>query len=138
MIFKRRCEIARGQLDIAPLIDCVLLLLLFFMLSSSMILPTVLRVSLPQSSAAAIEQGRAIRVTIDKSGALYWQGEGVTQEALGENIARLAAVAPDTLLVLDADREVSHGRVVTVMSLARAHGLTRLAIAATRERAGKE
>lgn len=134
MIFKRRCVIAKGQLDIAPLIDCVLLLLLFFMLSSSMISPTAIKVNLPASGAATAQKGRSVRIAIDKSGAVFWQGKAVVMEELEERIAKLATVEPDTLVVLDADREVNHGRVVRVMSLAHKHGLTRLAIAAVKEK----
>ena len=36
---------------------------------------------------------------------------------------------PATLIVIKADREVDHGRVVAIMDAARGYGLTKLAIA---------
>lgn len=134
MNFKRRCEIARGKLDIAPLIDVVLLLLIFFMLSSSMIMPTALKVNLPRSQAASAQAGRTVRIMVDRDGGLYWQGRAVTKDGLAERMERLAGSEPETLVVLDADRDASHGAVVEVMSMAYAHGLRRFAIAAVKEK----
>ena len=129
MIFKRRCEIAKGKLDIAPMIDVVLLLLIFFMLSSSMILPMALKLNLPRTAASSAQRGKRIRVTIDRSGALFWQGARVEVAELENRLAELSATERETLIVLEADRDVAHGRVVEVMGMARTHGLTRLAIA---------
>jgi biopolymer transport protein ExbD len=133
MLFKRRCEIARGKLDIAPLIDVVLLLLIFFMLSSSMILPSALKINLPQSSVAGPQAGRKIRITINKEGEISWQGKRVQMEVLERRLLKLAAFDRGALVLLEADRDVSHGRVVEVMSLAHKFGLNRLAIAAVQQ-----
>ncbi|MDD5555906.1 MAG: biopolymer transporter ExbD [bacterium] len=138
MIFKRRCKIERGKLDIAPLIDVVLLLLIFFMLSSSMVLQTAFRIDLPRSPAAAVQGGRTVKLTIDRSGRLFWQGKRVEREELDRKMADLAAAEPGTLVVLDADRGVRHGDVVGVMGMAHARGLRRLAIAAELEAAERK
>ena len=137
MIFKRRCEIAKGKLDIAPLIDVVLLLLIFFMLSSSMIMPSALKVNLPRSSAARPRRGRKVTVSINREGRIFWQGKAVDIEGAGKRFAEIAATDPDMTVVIEADRDSRHGRVVEVMSLARSHGLTHLAIAAVREKASR-
>ena len=132
MIFKRHCQIAKGKLDIAPLIDVVLLLLIFFMLSSSMILPTALKVTLPKTGAARAHRGRRIRLTIDRGGALYWQDARVDEHALEKKLEELSATESGTLIVLEADRDVPHGRVVEILGLVREHGLSKIAIAAAR------
>jgi biopolymer transport protein ExbD len=133
MLFKRRCEIARGKLDIAPLIDVVLLLLIFFMLSSSMILPSALKVNLPQSSVASPQAGRKIRITINREGEISWQGKRVQMEELERRLLKLAAFDRGALILLEADRDVRHGRVVEIMSLAHKFGLNKLAIAAVQQ-----
>jgi biopolymer transport protein ExbD len=136
MIFKRHCTIARGKLDIAPLIDVVLLLLIFFMLSSSMIQPTGLSVNLPASEVASMQPGDKVRIAIDESGALLWRGNPVEKAELEKRLEMLFAAEPETLIILEADKEVSHGSVVEVMSLIRLKGLKRLAIAAERKSGG--
>ncbi len=133
MIFKQHCEIAKGKLDIAPLIDVVLLLLIFFMLSSSMILPSALKINLPKSSVAKPQTGRKLSVKINREGAISWQGKPVGIEELEKRFVKLAALNQQALIVLEADRDVNHGRVVEVMSLAHKYGLRRLAIAAQRQ-----
>ena len=62
MRFKRHIELEKGQLDIAPLIDVVFLLLIFFMLTSNFISQKGIRVNLPSalSSKAAIKELKSI------------------------------------------------------------------------------
>ena len=50
-------------------------------------------------------------------------------KALQQLLLNRAQRDPNTMVVIKADEGVSHGRVVSVMDLARNQGLTRLAIA---------
>ena len=61
MRFKRHIELKKGQLDIAPLIDVVFLLLIFFMLTSTFISQQGIRVNLPGAvSSKPLLQGDLI------------------------------------------------------------------------------
>ena len=104
------------------------------MLSSSMILPSALKINLPKSSGAGFQSGRRIRLKIDKDGEIAWEGKPLAFEELEEKLAKLATTDRETLILIEADRDVRHGRVVEVMSLANKYDLRKLAIAAEREK----
>ena len=53
----------------------------------------------------------------------------VDEEALTQLLDKAHGENPETLVLVQADKAVAHGKVVAVMDLARRHGLARLAIA---------
>ena len=133
MNFQRKTEFKMGRLDIAPLIDVVLLLLIFFMLTSSFITPEGLRVDLPESSVTEPQERENLVVVISEEGELYLDDELISWETLQDRLAADLSGGQDRVLILKADKETRHGMVVRVMSLARELGWKRMAIAAQPE-----
>jgi len=119
-----------GRLDIAPLIDVVLLLLIFFMLTSSFITPAGLRVDLPESSVTEPQEKENLIIVVSREGELYIDDTPVSWEDCRDRLASGLTGSPEMVLILKADRDARHGIVVRVMSLARELGWKRMAIAA--------
>ena len=118
-------------LDLTPLIDVVFLLLIFFMVTTTFISqPAGMQVDLPRSeSRDTIPEGEDVTLHIDAEGGVAVDDERVDLSALRRKLSQAARDDPSTLVVLRADQEVKHGRVVQVMDLARDLGLRRFAIA---------
>jgi biopolymer transport protein ExbD len=127
-------------IDITPMIDIVFQLVLFFMVSTTFISAPGFQVDLPRSSAqTVIAEKKDINVWMTcgtrleggacTDGPVYVDDQPVTGARLRTIFERTAGVDPSTLVVIKADQGVKHGRVVTVMDMARSEGLTRLAIA---------
>lgn len=117
------------SIGVAPLLDIVFLLLVFFMVTTSF---RSAEIPLELADAASAEQSTAPRevlvVEISAAGAIHLDGEPLEPDALGRAFAR-AAGAGGKPVVLRADEGTPHGRVVTVLDLARRRGLTDVAIA---------
>ena len=131
MRFKRSVKIERGYLDITPLIDVVFLLLIFFMLSSSFVFSPGIKVDLPETVSSENIQATDLVVTITKDKRLFFRDMDVpiSMEGLHERLKAAASKTPTARLIVKADANVPHGRVVKVMSLAWDSGLRKLAIA---------
>lgn len=117
-------------IDVSPMIDIVFQLVLFFMVSTTFISAPGIQVDLPRASADVVlsdKQDLDIWMTLDDE--IYVDDEPVTLEELRSRLRRAAETDPNTLVILKADTGVVHGRVVTVMDMARGYGLLRLAIA---------
>jgi biopolymer transport protein ExbD len=69
----------------------------------------------------------AIAVLVD--GRVVVQGKVVDPDALKLILEKAHAENPETLVLVQADEGVAHGKVVAVMDMARRQGLPRLAIA---------
>jgi biopolymer transport protein ExbD len=116
--------------DITPMIDIVFQLVLFFMVSTTFKSAPGIQVDLPRSSqdvVVADKDDLNIWMTLD--GAIFVDDQPVDVARLKTILERTAERNPETLVVIKADTGVEHGRVVTVMDMARLRGLSRLAIA---------
>ncbi len=130
MRFKRKTSLEKGRLDIAPLVDVVLLLLIFFMLTSSFITPSGLRIDLPSAEAVEPQEREHLTVIITEEGEILIGENPISWVDLRPRLAAALAADPGRTLILEADRHSRHGTVVRVMSLARELGWERMAIAA--------
>jgi biopolymer transport protein ExbD len=130
MRFRRNKE-EEPILAITPLIDIVFLLLIFFMLTSHFHVAAGVPIKLPKVTQSAYEgKSQEIICAIDREGSIYLKGEKTDLKALGPRLKTLAEKGELIQLVLQADKEVKHGRVVQVMDLAKSAGVSSIIIAA--------
>jgi biopolymer transport protein ExbD len=130
MRFKRNKEDEPG-LGIAPLVDIVFLLLIFFMLTSHFDIASGIRINLPKAAHRVFEQEKEnITLLMDSNGKIYLEGKEIKDDEL-RNKLRLMVEKKDMIqLVLQADKEARHGRVVQIMDLAKNAGIHSIIIAA--------
>ena len=125
-----RSRRAEPVVDVTPLIDIIFQLVLFFMVSTTFVTAPGIEVDLPRSSAdTVLREQDDLSIWISSDGAVYVDDRPVDFSGLESAMDRAAQKNPNTLVMLKADREVDHGRVVAVMDAARNRGLTQLAIA---------
>lgn len=118
------------RVDVTPLIDIIFQLVIFFMVSTTFVNAPGIQVDLPRSSAdTLIRDKEDINIWMTSGGAIFVERESVTWEQLQRMLTLSAGADPSTMVIIKADKDVDHGRVVGVMDLARSRGLTRLAIA---------
>jgi biopolymer transport protein ExbD len=123
----RRADVV---VDVTPLIDIIFQLVLFFMVSTTFVTSPGIEVDLPRSSSETILRDKDdINLWVTADGAVYVDDRSVDWPGLQGALESAARVNPATLIIIKADRDVDHGRVVGVMDLARSLGLHRLAIA---------
>ena len=117
--------------DLTPLIDVVFLLLIFFMVSTTFIRePGGIRVDLPHSDTQEfIREGEEVVIKITASGDLFLDEVPMPESALTDELQQAVKRDPSTVVIIKADQDVDHGRVVHVMDLAKRIGLHRLAVA---------
>lgn len=125
----KRVKLKEAGLDITPLIDVVFLLLIFFLLSSSFIMQPGIKVTLPEATTDDIKTKKDVFVTITQDGSYFLNEEAISLAVLPDKLRVMVAREADQLLIVKADREVTHGRVVEVMNIAKRAGIDRLAIA---------
>ncbi len=126
-----------AEINITPLTDIFLVLLIIFMVTSSVIVnqgagggaKAGLKVNLPKGGSSDVTPTpKDLSVAVLADGRLVLSGNVVTEDELRAAFADAKAKAPDTLVVVQADEGVSHGKVVQVMELAKGAGLAQLAI----------
>ena len=119
-----------ARFDLTPLIDVVFLLLIFFMLTTTFVnLENRVKVNLPSGDFAAAESSENIIVTITENNTIYLNGKLIDPLKLTESVAAEITEEPERIVVLEADKNVLHGKVIRVMDLLKKGGAERIAIA---------
>jgi len=116
--------------EMTPLVDVVFLMLIFFMVSTSFTVSNSLKLELPSSQASSQDkQMKEVLISVDVKGQLYVQEEAVEDGDLRRRILNISKGDPNMRVVLRADANSLHKRVVFVMDTVRELGMGKLAIA---------
>jgi biopolymer transport protein ExbD len=121
------------EISVIPLIDVMLTLLMFFVMTATFDQRSLMRVSLPESSAEPVTtEQEALTLLIDAEGRTYIGANEVINPNVDTIKAALSAVAGDDRerpISLRADGKTPHQAVITAMDALGQLGFTRLSIA---------
>ncbi len=113
----------------ASLTDIVLLLLIFFLLTSSFITQSGIRIQLPRSETKEQLSDRHIIITLTSENEIYIFNEKVEKKNFQSRLKELLGDEKDKLVVLRADKSVPIQEVIDIMDITRLVGLTRFVVA---------
>jgi biopolymer transport protein ExbD len=114
------------EINMVPLIDVMLVLVIIFMVTAPLMTHAV-KVDLPKASSQKNEvKPQTISLSIDASGALYWNKEKADWAALPERLKAESAKDPQPELHIRADENTAYKKVAELMSEAAKVGLTKI------------
>ena len=124
-------EKKKARIEIIPMIDTMFFLLVFFMIATlSMTLQRGMPVNLPTAGSTTDKVKEQVSLTITEDGALYYDKDPIAVQTLQANCSRSSGNRDsDPSVVINADEQVSHGRVIEVMDKVRLSGIHNMAIA---------
>ncbi|MBN2800885.1 MAG: biopolymer transporter ExbD [Deltaproteobacteria bacterium] len=110
------------EINIAPLIDMVFILLIFFMVSTTFVRDLQLDLERPGAATAAVSDSRAIRVQVDRRGDLYLDGQPVKAWMLEGRVRDRLANSSLKAVLVTADKHLDTGALVEVVDQCRMAG----------------
>jgi biopolymer transport protein ExbD len=123
------------EINVVSLIDVLLTLLMFFVLTTTFVQHSSLKVELPQASAEDRDmQPPAITIMVDRDGHFYVGSDEVAGEGVGplkDAIARVAGDDRNQTVTIRADAMTAHQNVVIAMDALGQLGFSHLSIATT-------
>jgi biopolymer transport protein ExbD len=126
-----------SEINITPLTDIFLVLLIIFMVTSSVIVnqpgstgaKAGVKVTLPKGGVTDVSVSPTdLSVAVLADGRIVLAGTVVTEEELKKKFDAAREQNPQTMVIVQADEGVTHGKVVQVMEMAKSAGLAQLAI----------
>jgi len=115
-------------INLTPLIDVVFLLLIFFMVTTTFTsIRYGIRVNLPKTTTPEQKIEENVVISITKDNKIYLGKKWVREEELVPLLKR-EIKKKGNFVVINADKDVKHGKVVRVMDLAKKAGAVKLGI----------
>lgn len=114
---------AMENFSMSSMTDVIFLLLIFFMITSTLVVPSSLKVTLPQSSQQQTSERPMVRITLDRDLHYYvalgsGEEQAVAFEEIAPFLAHAAEVEPEMFVALYADEEVPYREIVRLLNLA--------------------
>ena len=120
------------NIGIAPLVDIVFLLLIFFMVTSHYDIAAGVQIKLPRvtKKTANPDSESQIVIIVDKDGNAFLDSAKIDMKTLKSRLTEEVKSRGMLNLILQADSDVRHGRVVEIMDMAKSAGINSIIIAA--------
>ncbi len=120
---KTKLEIIRGRPDLTPMIDVVFLLLIFFMLSSSFVRVSGVKVELPVTESDSKSSAEKLVITIDHKNQFYFNDRPLSWGALKAQVNSFKTKWKADTAIVRADRGTSYGEVTRLVAFMKESGL---------------
>jgi len=117
------------EINLTPLIDCLLFLIIFFMLSTTFTKASKLQISLPEAKGDVSAQ--TLEVSVSATGDFAVNGQVLASRqatSLRSAIEKASEGSRDIPFMISADGNTPHQAVVTVMDVAGQMGFQSLSI----------
>ena len=119
-----------ANIDIAPLMDMMFVLLIFFVVTSTFTRETGVEVSKPQAQTASQMEKENILIAITRDGTIHMDERQVDLASLVDVLKGILAKNPDMEVVLIADKDAITGKLVSVIDACTLAGVKKVSIAA--------
>jgi biopolymer transport protein ExbD len=126
----RKGKIKSAELNMAPLIDMVFILLIFFLVTTSFVKETGVDINRPTAGSAVSKEKAGILVAVTADGRVYMDKHEIDVRAVRANVERALAENPESQVLVIADKESLTGTVIMVMDGCRLAGAENVSLAA--------
>ncbi len=118
----KRSQVEDIQINLTPMIDCLLFILVFLLLSTTFNQQSRLNLSLPDAQGVPPKQyDQKIEVMVDSSGHYAVNGQALSSKEVADLSAAIKQVAEDRrdlMFIIAADAKATHQDVIRVMDTA--------------------
>ncbi len=132
MIGEMKFKIKRRkpELSIAPLIDCVFLLLIFFMVTTTFTKETGVKIKKPVAKKSDVMLDQNMLIAVTETGEFWHDSRKLTLDGIKYAVYNRLLEYPETNVVIIADKKSITEWVVGVLDAAKQAGARKISIAA--------
>lgn len=118
------------ELNIAPLIDMVFILLIFFLVTTSFVRETGIDINRPTAATAVSKEKATILIGITKDDRIFMDRREIDIRAVRAHVERALAENPEGAVIVVADRESRTGIAINVMDECKLAGAKNVSLGA--------
>jgi biopolymer transport protein ExbD len=117
-----------SAINIVPFVDIILVVLIIFMVTTPLIMKPSINVNLPKAGSGDDTTPSELTLSISADGSVALNGKASDEATIQAFAQEMVAKRPDVQAIVSADRDVPHGRVVTIIDAVKSGGVKRFAI----------
>ncbi|MCS7258475.1 MAG: biopolymer transporter ExbD [candidate division WOR-3 bacterium] len=124
-----------SEINITSLADVAINLMIIFLIAgiSVALSRTEISVTLPKSSAATIQKGEGLTITITKEKKILIENKTVSLEKFSQELAQIQNEKPFSRAYLLADVNIDYGTIIKVITEVRNQGIEQIGLVVTPE-----
>jgi biopolymer transport protein ExbD len=117
-----------SDINIVPFVDVILVVLIIFMVTTPFIMKPSININLPKAGSGGETTPSELSIGIAANGTLTLNGKPSDEAGIGSYSKELATKNPETQAIVSADKDVPHGRVVSIIDAIKTGGIKKFAI----------
>jgi biopolymer transport protein ExbD len=118
-----------AEINTVPFTDVVLVLLVIFMVTTPFLFQGSFQVKLPKVAAPSPNLPETITITVAVGNKILLNDKEIALDDLAGQLKTMVQQKPSAIVMINADKAVTHGEVTQVMSKAYLAGVTKVGIA---------
>ena len=133
MRYPRSVKIFRGQIDAAPFVGVMFLMVIFLLLHSHLVNPTGIRIRLPEADEPLGIPGPHIALVIDERGVMFFENQMIDEAHLRAKLEAIVAQwEKPPVLLIQADASLSGSDYFHIFDLAHESGIADIGLGANK------
>ena len=117
-----------SDINVVPLVDIILVVLIIFMVTAPMFIKPTINVNLPKASSGENSTPSQLSISLSVDGKVYLNGSLAKDEDVRKKAEEQVAKNPEIQAIISADKDVAHGRVVSIIDIVKGTGVKKFAI----------
>lgn len=102
------------HIDLSSMIDCIFILLIFFIVSTVFVEETGVTVNKPDVGGASALESNSILIAVTAEDKIFYGGESIGIQGIVGKIKPLISETPDMPVIIQGDKDATHGLVQEV------------------------
>jgi biopolymer transport protein ExbD len=115
------------DINTTPLIDVMLVLIIMLIITIPIQLHSV-NMEMPQAAPPTLEKPQEVRIDINSTGQIFWNGVVVDRATLDANMVETAKTVPQPNILIRPDKAAKYDNVAFVLANSQRRSLNKLAI----------
>ncbi|MBE8162501.1 MAG: biopolymer transporter ExbD [Bdellovibrionaceae bacterium] len=117
-----------AEINIVPFVDIILVVLIIFMVTAPMIITPSIKIDLPKASSGTKTAASPLNISISRTGRVRINGKVISSRHIIAKIKRLLRKNKKLQAIISADKNVAHGKVISVIDKVKSAGIFKFAI----------
>jgi biopolymer transport protein ExbD len=118
----------QSDINVVPLVDIILVVLIIFMVTAPMIMKPSINVNLPKAASGDATTPSKLNIAIAADGRVVLDGKDASDDEIAKAAKDEVGKNPDIQAIISADKDVPHGRVVSILDIVKGSGVKKFAI----------